>query len=193
MTLKTKHSSAPTQCLMVNAAAAHNSSQCTSACPSWTEALYFPNAISLFYRQALSCQTQNISNAAGVLSWNEKLFSSASNDTKAKSSKLLNKVHNQKRDFSNSSICPQRYEEIFGQRISNFAPCYNSNSLASSKLLKKNITGTILKLVNGESHMAIQRQGRAFSFQCYFSPQKEHLKHTPLSRTKDSMRDSLLL
>lgn len=189
MTLKTKHSSAPTQCLMVNAAAAHNSSQCTSACLSSTEALYFPNAISLFYRQALSCQTQNISNSAGVLSWNEKLFSSASNDTKAKSSKLLNKVHNQKRDFSNSSICPQSYEEIFGQRISNFAPCYNSNSLAS----RKSITGTILKLVNGESHMAIQRQGTALSFQCYFSPQKEHLKHTPLSRTKDTMRDSLLL
>ena len=58
MTLKTKHSSAPTQCLMVNAAATHNSSQCTSARLSRTEPLYFPNTISLFYRQAPSCQTQ---------------------------------------------------------------------------------------------------------------------------------------
>lgn len=41
---------------MVNAAAAHNSSQRTSTPLYWTEALYFPKAILLFYQQAFYCQ-----------------------------------------------------------------------------------------------------------------------------------------
>lgn len=143
MTLKTKHSSAAAQCLMVNAAAAHNSSQCTSARHSWTEALYFPNAISLFYRQAFSCQTQTFQilllfclemKSYSILQVMILMLSLPNYRTKYISRNTASVA---------GASAPTVKMKIFGQRISNFLPWYNSNSLASSKLLKINYRGNL--------------------------------------------------
>lgn len=106
--------------------------------PQLNRGTVFPQRNFIVLQTSPFLPNSNISNPAAVLSWNEKFFNSVSNDTNAKSSKLPNKLHNQKHGFSNSSHCPHSWKEIFGQKISNFAPWCNSTSLASSKLLKKN-------------------------------------------------------
>lgn len=58
---------------------------------------------------------------------------------------------------------------------------------------KKNITGTILKLIDGENHIGNSdtRNSTQLSVLLLFSIGS--LKHTPLFRTKDTLRDRLLL
>lgn len=183
MTLKTKHSSAPAPCLMVNAAAAHNSLQCTSARPSWTEALYFPNAISLFYRQAFSCQTQTFQIlllfCLQMKSYSILLVMILMLSLPNYRTKCITRNTASVTVASAPTVEKKFLAKEFQASLLDTIPTH----LLQVSCWKK-ITGAILKLVNGESHMAVQKQGMAQSFQNCFPPQKAALKYACLFITK---------